>query len=95
MSNAFSTTVLALLVTIGFFATLTFLATKGIPDNATTKDVILILVGALSVQFANVINYYFGSSQGSRDKSAVMSAALERTTTVSSTTASPPTGAAP
>lgn len=94
MSKHFATTILAVIITLGFFAVLSFLGTQGIPDNATTKDVILILVGALSGQFANVVGYYFGSSQGSRDKSAVMSAALERTTsaTSSSTTSS---GAAP
>lgn len=71
--------VLAIVVTFGFFAVLAFLAARGIPENQSTRDILTMLVGALTAQFANVLGYYFGSSRGSTEKDAVIATQMRRT----------------
>lgn len=58
--------VLAALVTIGFFALCGLMAFHAPPVE--NKDVLILLLGALSGAFATVLAYYFGSSSGSKLK---------------------------
>jgi hypothetical protein len=63
--------ILATVVTVGFFGLLTLLAFHSFPDK--TKDVLLILIGALTVGWKDVMGYYFGSSADSGDKNKIIS----------------------
>lgn len=53
-----------------FFAVIGFLIFKPVPD--ASKDVLLILLGALTVQSKEVYGYYFGSSAGSAKKDDIL-----------------------
>jgi len=59
-------------VTLGFFLVLLILLRWGVPetkDNAVLQ-IINIVIGALVAAFATVVNFWLGSSQGSREKDA-------------------------
>jgi soluble lytic murein transglycosylase-like protein len=63
------------IVTIGFFTFMIYLLHHGLPRDSTddrVMQVINIVVGALTTGFATVINFWLGSSQGSRDKDAIV-----------------------
>ena len=59
-------TVLATVITIGFFGLIAALIEMMIP--ARNEPVVYALVGALGAGFNQVLSYYFGSSKGSADK---------------------------
>lgn len=68
--------IVSCVVTIGFFAILILLVTDTIklgPDqqNESITQIINIAIGALTAGFATVINFWLGSSQGSRFKDNV------------------------
>jgi len=58
--------ILGALVTIGFFVVLIVLSFRVIPDN--NKDLLNIVLGALIASFTAVVQYFYGSSLGSADK---------------------------
>jgi membrane protein DedA with SNARE-associated domain len=62
---------LALLVCAGFFAAI-WLTMKNDVDSSM-RDALLILVGNLATCFGAVVNYYFGSSSGSQQKTDLLS----------------------
>ena len=45
---------------------------KGVPQEAGTKEVVLILTGILGAAITQILNYYFGSSKGSADKTKML-----------------------
>ncbi len=55
-----------------FLWTLVMLFAKEIP--LANKDVLLILVGVIASKTGTVIDYFFGSSKGSADKSETLAA---------------------
>ncbi len=58
--------ILGLAIIIGFFGTLAYIFRFGMPE--TGAEVLLIMMGALGGMTAQVGNYFFGSSTGSKSK---------------------------
>ena len=58
------------LISIGFFVSIYLIAIVAIPE--ANKEAALMLLGALSAKFADVVSYYFGSSKSSSDKNAMI-----------------------
>lgn len=58
------------LVIIGFFAVLGVMIARKLPPGAETE--FSILLGALATMTAAVVNYFFGSSAGSKEKTRLM-----------------------
>lgn len=64
---------LAVGITAGFF---TILLGMGLGSfNATDNQAMLIMLGSLGTAFAQVLNYYFGSTKGSADKTDMIARA--------------------
>ena len=66
-----TTKILAIAYTVAYFGCLWAVWQNGIPEDA--KDVLITLLGVLTAAQATIMNYYFGSSKGSADKTALMS----------------------
>jgi hypothetical protein len=65
--------VLSWVVIAGFFVLVGILIFKQIPDsNQTAKVALPMLFGALISGFKDVLGYFFGSSKGSSDKTALL-----------------------
>jgi len=62
--------ILGSLLTVGFFLVLALLIFQGIPE--LNSDVIYLLIGALISGFTTVVNYFYGSSVGSADKTDLL-----------------------
>lgn len=70
---------LGALIIAGFFVVLAAMVARRLPTGAETE--FAIMLGALATMTAAVVNYFFGSSAGSREKTRLLtptSAALER-----------------
>jgi hypothetical protein len=65
--NKIVTPVLALGVTTLSFILFAILIFVDVKDNA--KDILIYILGVLSAAVTQILSYYFGSSQGSKDKS--------------------------
>lgn len=61
---------LGALIVAGFFLLLYFLVYQGVPE--INKDLLNIVVGALIGMAGNIVNYFFGSSKGSADKTEML-----------------------
>ncbi|MBI1393044.1 MAG: hypothetical protein GC152_09920 [Alphaproteobacteria bacterium] len=63
--------VLGGLIIAGFFIVLAAMVTRRLPAGAETE--FSIMLGALATMTAAVVNYFFGSSAGSREKTRLLS----------------------
>lgn len=63
---------LALLVVGGFFGVIALMIYNELPMAG--RDSLLVLVGSLGAAFGAIVQYYFGSSAGSYDKSKTIAA---------------------
>lgn len=68
--------VLAVLITVGFFGILVGMLTGEL--KAAENQALLIMLGALGAAWGAVVNYYFGSSHGSRDNQAALRSAVQK-----------------
>ncbi|MEL6359831.1 MAG: hypothetical protein AAFR21_02010 [Pseudomonadota bacterium] len=62
--------VLGALIISGFFLVLGFMVARRLPEGAETE--FSIMLGALATMTAAVVNYFFGSSAGSREKTRLL-----------------------
>jgi hypothetical protein len=58
------------LIVAGFFLVLAVMVARRLPEGAETE--FSIMLGALATMTAAVVNYYFGSSAGSREKTRML-----------------------
>ena len=63
-------TALGALIIIGFFVVLGAMVTQNLPAGAETE--FSIMLGALATMTAAVVNYFFGSSAGSKEKTRLI-----------------------
>lgn len=75
--NKIVTPVLALGVTALTFVLFGFLMFDDSPVEPSRKDILVYVLGALTAISTQVISYYFGSSVGSKDKSAQLDKVLK------------------
>ena len=61
---------LGALIVVGFFVILIVVFRKVMPVE--NKEIGLMVIGALVAKFGDVVNYFFGSSKGSADKTDLM-----------------------
>jgi hypothetical protein len=61
---------LAVVILTGFFCVLAVMLLRDVPEGAETE--FSIMLGALATMAAAVMNYYFGSSAGSRAKTLLL-----------------------
>jgi len=64
--------ILAYFITFGFFGALVWILVFGIPKTGT--EVILMMLGSLSTSWTGVVQFYYGSSAGSKAKTDALAA---------------------
>ena len=64
--------ILAFAITFGFFGALVWLLVFGIPQTGT--EVLLMMLGSLSTSWTGVVQFYYGSSAGSKAKNDILAA---------------------
>lgn len=64
---AWTTSLVAVIVTVGFFIMLRFVL-----DQSQVSQAALLLLGSLGSAFGAVVNYYLGSSIGSQEKNRLL-----------------------
>ncbi len=62
--------ILAIIVIVGFFTSIIFLFIYKIPNE--NSQILNILIGCLVACFSTVVQYFFGSSIGSRQKTTLL-----------------------
>ena len=66
---------IAVIIVLGFFAVLGVLlyaAFVKVTLDGTLKDVLLVMLGTLGTMTTMIVSFYFGSSQGSMAKDALL-----------------------
>lgn len=63
-----------LLITFALFAVVMF---QDAPVDSSRKDILIYILGVLSAISTQIVSYYFGSSQGSKDKSEALEKAIK------------------
>lgn len=61
---------LAFTLTAGFFAAIWLLVSREVPEGS--KEVLFVMLGSLGTAWTNAMAYYFGSSAGSAQKTALL-----------------------
>jgi hypothetical protein len=74
--NKLMPSILAIGVTIGFFATVYVLMVVNI--DADVKDSVYMMVGILGTAWIQVVSFFFGSSTGSREKGDLLNSIHEQ-----------------
>ena len=64
--------ILAYFITFGFFGALVWILVFGLPQ--TGLEVLLMMLGSLSTSWTGVVQFYYGSSAGSKAKTDALSA---------------------
>ena len=75
--NKIVTPVLALGVITLTFILFGFVMFDDSPVDSSRKDVLIYILGVLSAISTQIVSYYFGSSQGSKDKAEALEKALK------------------
>jgi hypothetical protein len=75
--NKIVTPVLALSILLLTFVLFGVVMFDNNPVEATRKDILIYVLGVLSAIATQIVSYYFGSSQGSKDKSDQLKEALK------------------
>jgi hypothetical protein len=68
--------VLAGVITVGFFGVLFYILKYGIPTEG--GEALLVMLGALGTAWGGVVQYYFGSSAGSKQKTDALTLAVRK-----------------
>ena len=63
---------LAIVITLGFFGILVWMLVQGMPQTGT--EALLMMLGALGTAWTGVVNFYYGSSAGSKAKNDLLAA---------------------
>lgn len=63
---------LAIVITLGFFGILVWMLVQGMPQTGT--EALLMMLGALGTAWTGVVNFYYGSSAGSKAKTDALTA---------------------
>lgn len=69
--NDWGRVLVSVVVVVGFLAVVVLVLTTKMQGNATS-EVLLVLLGALSVAFGQVVSYWVGSSASSSQKDATI-----------------------
>ena len=75
--NKIVTPLLALGILFLTFMLFAFVMFDVSPVDASRKDILIYILGVLSAISTQIVSYYFGSSQGSKDKSDQLKEALK------------------
>ena len=75
--NKIVTPVLALSILLLTFALFGVVMFNDTPVEASRKDILIYILGVLSAIASQITSYYFGSSQGSKDKSDALKEAIK------------------
>jgi hypothetical protein len=75
--NKIVTPVLALSILLLTFVLFGVVMFNDTPVEASRKDILIYILGVLSAIASQIVSYYFGSSQGSKDKSDQLKEAIK------------------
>ena len=67
-----STPALSYLVVMAFFGVVYLVLTQSLAVPDSMRDVVMIMIGTLSASFTQVMNFRFGTSAGSKDKTDII-----------------------
>lgn len=63
--------IVSTVVTLGFILLLSLLVLKPLPAGDTTDKLLIAMVGVLAAQFSAVVQFWLGSSIGSKNKDQI------------------------